>query len=505
MTTRTSAVFYLNGQRHEPSPAAMELMLADYLRETRRLTGTKIVCAEGDCGACTVLMARPALGGGIGDSQEGKGRGAPVGKAPRFVAVNACIMRVANCDGASIVTVEALGSSEALGPVQQAICDANGSQCGFCTPGFVVALAALTDRRKAEKCKSIAAGDAKNALTGNLCRCTGYAPIIAGATAIDLAAWQPLAPTYWTKAIATDLARTQNVAIAPPRGADGFAFAAPTKRSEVAAYLKQGYRFVSGGTDVGVQINKGKVAALKVLSLHLMGDLHQISLSGNTLTLGAMVSVAALRRAVEKRFASLAGFLDLFASPQIKNVATVVGNIANGSPIGDATTALMACGGEVRIEGGHGGKARWLSLAELYVGYRQLRLARGEWISGLRLQLPTARDQVHFFKTSQRKDLDISAVNAGLWLQTKSARGEIAACRLAVGGVGPTIVRMAVAEAMLTGATLPLTSDAKNQLLAAVQADIAPLSDLRGSAAFRRVVLANWLTDTLAGSAGGAP
>lgn len=493
MNTRTSAVFYLNGQRHEPSPAAMELMLADYLRETRRLTGTKIVCAEGDCGACTVLMARPSLGGGAG--------GAARTKAPRFVAVNACIMRVAQCDGASLVTVEALGASSALGPVQQALCDAGGSQCGFCTPGFVVALAALTDRRKAERCGAIAAQDAKNALTGNLCRCTGYAPIIAGATAIDLAAWQPLAKAYWTKAIAADLARTQKIAIAPARRAEGFALAAPTKRAEVTAYLKQGYRFISGGTDVGVQINKGKAAAPKMLSLHLIGDLHEISLVGNTLTLGAMVSVATLRRAVEKRFPRLASFLDLFASPQIKNVATVVGNIANGSPIGDATTALMACGGEVRIEGGRGGKARWLPLAELYVGYRQLRLAHGEWISGLRLQLPTARDQVHFFKTSQRKDLDISAVNAGLWLQTKGARGAIASCRLAVGGVGPTIVRLAAAEAMLTGATLPLTSAAQTELLAAVQADIAPLSDLRGSAAFRRVVLANWLSDTLVGGA----
>lgn len=508
--SRDSAVFYINGERCEAQPEVLGWMLADFLRERRRLTGTKIVCAEGDCGACSVLMARPPVAGRTAE--------------PAFVAVNACIIRVGHCDGTSIVTVEGLGSSASLSEVQRAVCHANGSQCGFCTPGFVVALAGLADRRKAQGLVTIDERDAKNALTGNLCRCTGYAPILAGATDIALDKWGDLAASYLTKPVVAELRRVAKIPIVPLRGgvqrldAEGFSFAAPVAWDAVGVYLRNGYRVVSGGTDVGVVANKGKPAGTKVVALHLVdgNELRKISIRGTTLTFGALVTVAALRRALQGTFPELAGFFDLFASPQIKNMATVVGNIANGSPIGDATCALMACGAEVRIEGT--GKpaatkpARWLSLASLYLGYRELALRPGEWISGVRIELPTARDRVAFFKTSQRKDLDISAVNAGLWIR-RGAAGKITACRLAVGGVGPTVARLPRAEYALTSlpaAALDGTDAAALEASiaatkAAAQADIAPLSDLRGSAAFRRVVLNNWLEATLRELAAGRP
>lgn len=459
MKSRDSVFFYLNGEPNTVTGDDVFLSLADYLRERRNLKGTKIVCAEGDCGACTVLKD--------------------------FEPINSCIATTGLMDGSNVVTVDAIAKNETLSLIQDAMVKSNGSQCGFCTPGFVMALSGLAERKCCKNETSLSTQDVKNALTGNLCRCTGYQPIIEAGANIDLAKYETLRSRFKTPSIKV---KSPIHIITKKRE-----WYSPLTLSQASAYLKKnpGTRILSGGTDIGVQINKGKTHPEKILDLHLISELHNISIKKNRVKIGAKVSLSTLRRELESQFKTLPSFLDIFASPQIKNMASIVGNLANASPIGDTLPFLLVAETKVFVSSSRG--KRTIPIEKLWTGYRTLSLKKSEWITHIEFSIPGKKDFIQLYKASQRKDLDISAVNAAFWVSTD--QGRAATPRLAFGGVGATPIRAVKTEALLKGQQL--TELGTKELLKSLQSDISPQSDLRGSHTFRRVVAHQFMLDCL--------
>ena len=475
---RSSVVFYLNGQRQVAGPAEARMMLADFLRYRRGLTGTKIVCAEGDCGACTVLRLGPAML--KGESQ--------------YVSINSCITTVAQMDGSSLVTVEALRSqARELSPVQTAMVAAHGSQCGFCTPGFVMALAAKVEAKKNSGDPSgITWQEAKNALTGNLCRCTGYQPILDAACAIDIGACESLRTRYHSPKQARDL--RQVCAEAVTLEDKDFSFFAPTNWKELATYAKRrrGWQLLAAGTDLGVVHNKRKARMRHLVSLHLIKELYQIrSMPGRRVLVGARVTLTQLRHWLQDRIPEFSSFLDLFASPQIKNVATLVGNVGNASPIADTPPFLLAMDAQLLLRSASG-DTRVVALEKFYRGYRKTAMRPGEIIAAIEWQLPSAHEQLKLYKVSQRKDLDISTVNAAFRLLWQDGqRKKLRAARVVLGGIAAIPCRLPDVEKKLCQGGWHFES--RNELLSCLQAAIQPISDLRGSAEHRRLLAENLL------------
>ncbi len=468
---RNHIVFYLNGKCHEVAGERAGWMLADYLRYDRGLTGTKIVCAEGDCGACTVLrhFPRPLRGGQGGVA---------------FLPMNACIATVAQMDGSSIITVDALAEGEKLSPPQRSMMECHGSQCGFCTPGFVMALTGLVEKRLRRKDRGpVSAQEAKNALTGNLCRCTGYQPIVDAATALDIKQCASVEERFWSLAQERDLRKVLSSPVALEAGE--FSFYAPRTLKEAAAYLKRhrDARILSAGTDLGVAHNKRKLRLTRVVSLHLIGALHEMKKTGKSrLKVGARVTLTELRQAVKSSVPEFARFLDLFASPQIKNVATLAGNVGNASPIADTPPFLLAANATVHLQGPRG--KRLVALDQFYVAYRKTAMKVGEFITAIEFDVPRPGERLALYKISQRKDLDISAVNAA-FRATWGKKG-ITNLRIAFGGVAATPLRLKKTERVLQGKAL--SAETLALAVATMHNEVTPLSDLRGSAAFRRVL-----------------
>jgi xanthine dehydrogenase small subunit len=343
---RDYIVFHVNGKEHRARGREVFTTLSNWLRYDVGATGTKIVCEEGDCGACTVLVA--------GNDW--------------YVPVNSCIQSLWQLDGASIVTVEGLTMDGQLSPVQEAMVQCHGAQCGYCTPGFVVAMAGLFEGygspgacsmnepllRRGEK---LTEKQVRDGLTGNLCRCTGYEPIIKAALAIDETAMPGLAERYGYGPATPDSVLIE---------ADGRTFFAPATLKEAIEFKAShpGCTIVQGGTDVGVWINKRGFAPATMLSLRKIAELTALTAAsetpdGNeprkevpgTITAAANVTLADFEQFIENRVPQLFAILNIFGSPQIKNAGTLVGNIANGSPIGDTLPFLFVAGAELELAG----------------------------------------------------------------------------------------------------------------------------------------------------------
>lgn len=470
--TRDFALIYINGQRHEIRGADAFLMLADYLRYEQGLTGTKIVCAEGDCGACTVLRALPRTG------QRGPFE---------FEAINACVITMAQLDGSHLVTVEGLTIDGQLSAVQEAVVQCHGTQCGYCTPGFAMALTGLFQRPRPQ----LDAQQVKNYLTGNLCRCTGYSSLIESALSLDSSKIPSLIERYLPKNLIKETQKSMLMPLHIKCGEKEFVAPVDTKGAIKLRRRSSEVRILSAATDVGVQINKGKTTPKQWLSLHLIPELYQIKSSQGRVHVGARVSLAELRRYCSKRLPELANFIDIFASPQIKTVATLIGNIANASPIGDTLPFMLVADGVVHVMGGN--KPRDIPMSKLYTGYRQLSLKDGEMISHASFRLPTKTEFLRLFKVSQRKDLDIATVNCAFLFQVNSKKGRpdpiIKSARIAYGGMGATVLRCEQAEAFLVGKSL--SDDTLQEALQFIQNQFSPLSDLRGTASYRRVLVEN--------------
>ena len=460
--------FILDGQVIEADVAPTTTLL-QYLRETLGRTGTKEGCAEGDCGACTVVIGEP------GD------------EGVRYRAINSCIRFVPTLDGREVITSESLADAAGcLHPVQQAMVNAHASQCGFCTPGFVMSLFALyLNNPTADRVAVV------DALSGNLCRCTGYRPIIDAGLAM-----QSLPETgAWSRAQSQSAERvaalraiqredTLEMSAAP-------GYAAPTTLAELARRYAEAPAalLLAGGTDVGLWVTKQFRDLPPLLYIGAVRDLSAVTEQAGQLEIGAAVSLTEAFEAIVARYPTLAEVANRFASPPVRNSGTLCGNIANGSPIGDSMPVLIALGATVRLR--HGESERVIPLEDLYLGYQKKSLAPGELVVSVLLPLPSADDPVKVatYKISKRYEQDISAVCAAFAMRVQA--GVVVDARICFGGVGPTPMRARRVEAALIGQ--PFSEVVCEAARRHFSEDFQPISDMRASAAYRQTVASNLL------------
>ena len=465
---RNSIVFYLNGKRHSVKGDKASMMLSEYLRYDQCLTGTKVVCAEGDCGACSVLRYFPANSEGVEDKN--------------FYPINSCISPVAILDGSSLITVEALEKDDTLHEAQRAMVECHGSQCGFCTPGFVMSLAGLVEKKLCKKEKIITEQEAKNSMTANLCRCTGYDAIIDSAKNIDLSKCDSLKSRYFNEDQKHDLL---NITSTPVQIiSDSYTFEAPTSLHAALECLvkKPNTTIIASSTDLGVVRNKRRTKLNHLLSLHLIEELYQVSEDSNKVTLGARVSMTELRHFLKDRLPEFSRYLDIFASPQIKNIATIIGNIANASPIGDTPPALLALNAKIHMISKDG--QRTMPLEDYFIDYKKTALHPEEIITGVTFDL-AKQDFFKIFKSSNRKDLDISTINFSMYISKDEKT-----YRIAAGGIAAIPLRLKKTEEFLQ--QNDLNSNTIYQAIDILHSEFTPLSDVRASSAYRHMLIENY-------------
>jgi len=473
--------FLLNGDLVEVTTAPTQTTLLEYLRDERRLTGTKEGCAEGDCGACTVVLAEPDGVGGL-----------------VWKPVNACIRLLPSVAGKAVFTVESLQSADGTPhPVQRALVECHGSQCGFCTPGFAMSLFGLYKNACRPK-----RADVDDALSGNLCRCTGYRPILAAADRMyDLPAASNGATGWRGPGVSADGSRRGSLAeerIAAQLGAitnaggleyeaGGRKWFAPRTRAALAAACAAhpSARIVAGATDVGLWITKQHRDLGDVVYVGDCDDLKMFYDTGNVVEIGAAVSLDDAFAALVRKWPELRETWKRFASVPIRHSGTLGGNVANGSPIGDSMPALIALGATVVLQKGQA--TRELPLEDFYLAYQETALAPGEMVVAINVPHRPDGLVLRAYKISKRHDQDISAVFACFALTIHD--GRIARARLGCGGVAPTPKRATATEALLAGrAWDDVTAEAAANSL---EAEFTPIDDMRASASYRRRVLAN--------------
>jgi xanthine dehydrogenase small subunit len=467
--------FFHRGALVEHAAPEPTRSVLQWLREEARCTGTKEGCNEGDCGACTVVLGELGANGQL-----------------QLKAVNSCIQFLPTLDGKALFTVEDLAAPGApLHPVQQAMVDCHGSQCGFCTPGFVMSLWATRERHAAAGSAPTRQQIADD-LSGNLCRCTGYRPILdAGEQACAV-------PGARLDAAPVVAVLRQLQADAPLATASGFF--APKSVDELAALLeaRPTATLLAGSTDIGLWVNKQFRPLGDIVWLGAVAELQRIEEDAGTLVIGAGASLEAAWAALAARWPVLNELWLRFAGRPTREAGTMGGNVANGSPIGDSAPVLMALGAKLLLQ--KGSRIRRLPLDEFYTGYMKNRREPGEFVRAIELPLPTAASSLFAYKISKRFDCDISAVCASIAL-TRDAAGVVQAARLAFGGMAATVQRAAAAEAALIGR--PFDAAAAVAAAAALAADFTPMSDLRASAGYRLQVAGN-LIRRAALEAGGA-
>jgi xanthine dehydrogenase small subunit len=464
-TIRREIRFLLNDREVRLDRVGPADTLLDFLRIDRRLTGTKEGCAEGDCGACTVLVGRLTDGG------------------LRYEAVNACIRFTASLDGCHVVTVEHLsGPDGRLHPVQAAMVEHHGSQCGFCTPGFVMALYALWMENAAPSDDEI-----ETALQGNLCRCTGYAPIVRAAQAAtrgDSPAADHL--TRERDGIAARLTALRDGARVEVER-DGARAILPADVDDLAAVLEEEPKatIVAGATDVGLWVTKFLRPIAPAVFLGHLDALRAIEIGPDAVRIGAGASYSDCEPMLAEVFPHLGDYWRRIGGWQVRNAGTVGGNIANGSPIGDTPPVLIALGATVTLR--RGTRRRELPLEDFFIAYGKQDREPGEFVEAVTVPRPAGGSLHAAYKISKRRDEDISSVAAGFNLTVEG--GTITAARIAFGGMAATPKRAAHAEAALTGRAWCEAS-----LIAAgaeLAKDFTPLTDWRASADYRMTVARN--------------
>jgi len=468
--------FFHRGAIVEADPAHATRSVLEWLREEALCTGTKEGCAEGDCGACTVVVGE--LGA------QGKGG------ALELKPVNACIRFLPTLDGKALFTVEDVAgavahgaAAPALHPAQQAMVDCHGSQCGFCTPGFVMSLWACYERHHEAGTRPTRQQLADD-LSGNLCRCTGYRPILDAGEKMFEAPVQRLD-------VAPALAALKTLATDPPLARPDFH--APRTLAELAALrlARPDARLLAGSTDIGLWVTKqfrDLPELIYVGDVKELRDVREVEVDGRkVLAIGAGATLEAAWAALHARWPALRDMWLRFASLPVRQAGTMGGNVANGSPIGDSAPVLIALDAQIVLRQGE--RVRRLPLADFYVDYMKNRLERGEFVAGLEVPLQGDRT-LRAYKISKRFDSDISAVSTGMAIAL-DAQGVVHDVRLAYGGMAAVVKRAAAAEAALLGQ--PWTEATLQAGIAALAQDFKPLTDMRASAAYRAQVAGNLL------------
>lgn len=440
--------------------------LLDLLREDLRLTATKEACAAGDCGACTVVVAEAD------------------GEQLRWRTVNSCIKPAHAIDGMALWTASDLAPSDGtLHPVQQAMVEHHGSQCGFCTPGFVMSLFGLYQRRVA--CGApVDRHTAQEALSGNLCRCTGYRPIVNAACAL-----RP-DPRHAVDSAAV----ARQLSALPPRHDRGSAYQLPRTLPDLlqARAAHPQAQLIAGATDAGLWITQGLQAMAQVIDLSRVQTLRRIETYPQHIAIGAAVSLQEAFDALAAERPAIGPFAERFAGWPIRQSGTLGGNVANGSPIGDSMPLLIALGAQVVLMAWRRGRAvhRHVPLEDFYTGYRQNVMAPDEVLAWTVVPRPRAGEWLGAYKVSKRQEDDISAVCLVVQLHLEAdtpTAPRIRAVRIGAGGVAPTPARARQTEARLTGQAWH--ADTLQQAQAALQGEFTPMSDLRASSGYRRAVL----------------
>ncbi len=455
----TGAIRFLLGD--EPRKVAgldPNLTVLRYLREQEGLCGTKEGCAEGDCGACTVVL---------GEEVDGR---------LRHRAVNACIQFLPTLQGKQLIAVEHLKAADgSLHPVQQALVESHGSQCGFCTPGFVMSLFALYRDGGARD-----RGVIDDALAGNLCRCTGYGPIVAAARCMgagddgdEAAVLAQLASFDDGEALALE------GGYFAPRTADDLA-------ARLLAYPEA--TILAGGTDVGLWVTKQHRRLEPIVYVGAVAELRRLEVTAERIEIGAAVTYSEAHRAIAEAYPDFGEVIRRLGSRQIRNLGTIGGNIANGSPIGDSPPPLIAL--DARLVLRRGDARREIALEDFFIAYGQQDLEPGEFVETVILPRQASDWRFRCYKVSKRFDQDITAVLGAFNLKLEG--GRVAAARICYGGMAATPKRASACEAVLTGA--PWSEATLSRARDALAQDFAPIGDMRASAAYRLQVARNLLT-----------
>ena len=471
--------FVLDGALVEAQGVRRTTTVLDYLRERLHRTGTKEGCAEGDCGACVVLV-------GSLNAQ---------GTAVDYVPVNSCIQLLPALDGKSIKTVESLQRADGtLHPVQQAMVECHGSQCGFCTPGFVMSLAHLAHTAESTPSRR----DITDAISGNLCRCTGYQPIVEAA---QQACAAPLDERRLVDAQDLDLLKDIQRATHPTVSLDGeiivqpvvrtrkgSEFVSPSSVQELAAYLQQRphARLLAGSTEIGLQVNKTFARPSHICYVGNVAELQTISDTAQHWDIGAAVSLQRVMALVAPHYPDFAEVLRRFGSPPIRSTATLAGNIVNGSPIGDTMPCLMALGAELVLQ--HGSQQRTVALHAFYTGMKQNVLKPGEFVRAVRLPKPQPDQVFRAHKISKRFEQDISATCCAISYRP-DASGALREVRVAYNGLAPSPCRATAIEAVLEGK--PPESVQADEIDGAIASSFVARDGLRATWAYRALVARN--------------
>jgi len=457
--------FLLDGEVHTVADLEPTTTVLEYLREHLHRCGTKEGCAEGDCGACTVVL------------------GELDGDAIRYRAINACIRLLPTIDGKALLTVESLktlGGGQ-LHPAQRAMVDCHGSQCGFCTPGFVMSMYALyrNDRNPGEDtiCQ---------ALSGNLCRCTGYRPILAAARRMyDY-------PDPANAAQEQDLTeRLQAIRVTREKrlAATGSSYVAPSTIAELTQALaaRPDASLLAGGTDLGLRVTKGLAQLPEVIYLGNVAGLGYVAATDQHLEIGAGVSLTDAFAALTAEYPDLREMTRRFASPPVCNAGTLGGNIANGSPIGDSMPALICLGATIVLRSATG--TRTLPLEDFYLGYMKKDLRPGEFVAAIRVPRARPSQIVRCYKIAKRYEQDISAVCGAFAIEVVG--GRVQSARVCFGGMAATPRRASTCEQALTGADWTVAGI--EPAVAALSNDFQPITDFRASQDYRQRIAGNLL------------